>query len=204
MSVISLQVVCSLTIPSISRGPSLLLSFIWVPRISSLTSKAPGGWIPLTFTYLAAHVATCFSARDSGTLFRLGWRIRRFQNSFGLMSLAGQRWAGQRRYQAPLFVFSPLRPDYHIRGEQRDTKQYSDTARNTQLRLCQAWLDLGLSWSNTPELLSYLLTWEHVNVKWSFTQHSIAIAHFDCIFIVCVCTCGYNMTIYTYMYGVCF
>lgn len=36
------------------------------------------------------------------------------------------------------------------------------------------------------------------------TQHSIAIAHFDCIFIICVCTCGYNMTIYTYMYGVCF
>ena len=39
---------------------------------------------------------------------------------------------------------------------------------------------------------------------WSLARHSIAIAHSDCIFIVCVRTCGYNMTIYTYMYGVCF
>lgn len=39
---------------------------------------------------------------------------------------------------------------------------------------------------------------------WSLARHSIAIAHSDCIFIVCVRTCGYNMTINTYMYGVCF
>lgn len=45
-----LQVVFSLTIPSTSHGPSLLLSFTWVPRISSLTSRGSRLFWILTLT----------------------------------------------------------------------------------------------------------------------------------------------------------
>lgn len=129
-SVLSLQVVFSLTTPSTSRGPSLLSSSTWGPRISSLTSRG----------------------RRSLDLYSLpacpGWRAHR-SNSFCLIRPLGTKknnktkpvWPSGANHHNPWLrgskllsqFFSPLRPDYPFIGEEVFTKQYSDFTRNVRL-----------------------------------------------------------------------
>lgn len=128
-SVLSLQVVFSLTTPSTSRGPSLLSSSTWGPRISSLTSR--GRRLLDLYTLPACP----------------GWRAHR-SNSFRLISPLGTKktknksvWPSGANHHNPWprgsnllsLFFSPLRPDYPFIGEEVFTKQYSDFTRNVRL-----------------------------------------------------------------------
>lgn len=122
-SVLLLQVVFSLTTPSTSRGPSLLSSSTWGPRISSLTSR---GRRLLDLYSLPACP---------------GWRAHR-SNSFRLISPLGTKgkklvWPiitpWPRGSKLLSLFFSPLRPDYPFIGEEVFTKQYSDFTRNVRL-----------------------------------------------------------------------
>lgn len=186
-----------LTILSTSRAPSPLLSFIWVHRISSLTSRG-STLLEALFTLTWLHTCPSVSPSNAGCLWIPAdgfTHSERFQfdqsteETFFLIEKKKRQKLSEpstERHKAPLSVFSSLHPDYLLRGERLYNKQYSDFTRNVQLWLCRAGLVFLIAIHLNSSLWAYLLTWEDVNVQQSFTQHSIAIAYFDCIFNVCV------------------
>lgn len=187
---ISLQVVFSLTIPFTSRGPSLRLSFTWAHRISSPTSRSSR----FLFGYDIHTLPACLSAcsTDSSHALRFvrlsvclsGWRDSRTWNGFPVRQKCTNcvfAWPTGSKLLS-LSVFSSAQ----ISHQRSKTSLKAILGFYRMFNCCEFGLNFGLSYSNTPKLLaSSLFTWEDVNVR-SFTQHSIAIAYFDCIFTMCV------------------
>lgn len=145
----SLQVVCSLTILSTSRVPSLLLSFTSVRRISSLTSKGRKllGATHHTFISVSAHwtpgctlvhLFVCLSVwtrspfTPSRPMERLAHRLGAVFGSVRETVLPADK-------RAAAFLFS-LHPDYPPQRRAKLTQSNTRILRET----CKSRLNFGL------------------------------------------------------------
>ena len=156
-----LQVVFSLTIPSTSHGPSLLLSFTWVPRISSLTSRGSRLFWILTLNLSRISGDTCFfcflfffSRPSERAIFLHRWRTHRSKTVFGLEDVVSPTdWEAQ---CSSLCFLLLSRPRFITSEGSNFTQSNTRILRETFGCDCAASMAraFGLSYSNTPELLS--------------------------------------------------
>lgn len=203
-----------LTILSTSRAPSLLLSFIWVHRISSLTSRG-STLLEALFTLTWLHTCPSVSPSNAGCLwipadgFTHSERFQFDQSTDETFLLRKKEkaetiWTIDQEAQSTSFCFLVSSP--RSSPQRRATLQQAILGfyEKRSAVTVQGWA--GLSYSNTPELLSLsLLTYLRrceCPTKFYPTQHCNSLFW---LYIQCMCACGYNITYiytHTYMYGV--